>query len=58
METLTVREYANKIGAYLKPTCLEDMPVIEEFENDQPDNFFLAAEKLKHGLMLKTHQAA
>ena len=37
METLT--EYANRIGAELKPTCLADMPVISEHKNAQPDNF-------------------
>jgi len=53
METLTVAEYAAKIGAELKPTCLAEMPVMKEFENSQPDNFFFGGGKVKAWLDVK-----
>ena len=47
MRALTLREYAEKIGAELKPTVLEDMAVLKEDENLQPDNFFVGCDSIK-----------
>ena len=51
METLT--EYALRIGAKLKPTCLADMPVMKESKNDQPNNFFCGLDRVNAWLQVK-----
>ena len=51
METLT--EYALRIGAKLKPTCLADMPVMSESKNKQPDNFFCGCNRIDAWLQVK-----
>lgn len=51
METLT--EYAARIGAYLHPTCLADMPVTNTNENTQPSNFFIGMGTVKTWLKVK-----
>lgn len=51
METLT--EYANRIGAELKPTCLAGMPVISAHKNSQPDNFFHGMNSINTWLSVK-----
>ncbi len=51
METLT--EYANRIGATLKPTCLALMPVMSSRKNTQPDNFFCGMDRIDTWLNVK-----
>jgi len=51
METLT--EYALRIGAKLKPTCLAGMPVMRESINKQPDNFFCGDKRIYSWLQVK-----
>ncbi|PHR55946.1 MAG: hypothetical protein COA43_14600 [Robiginitomaculum sp.] len=51
METLI--EYANRIGAELKPTCLADMTVMSAKKNSQPDNFFCGDKKIDTWLEVK-----
>ena len=51
METLT--EYALRIGAELKVTCLSDMPVMSANKNAQPDNFFCGDKSVDTWLQVK-----
>ena len=51
METLT--EYANRIGAELKATCLAGMPVMSTHKNTQPDNFFHGMDSIDAWLEVK-----
>jgi hypothetical protein len=51
METLA--EYANRIGAYLRPTCLADMPLTSESKNTQPSNFFIGMDTVTTWLKVK-----
>ena len=51
METLS--DYALRIGAYLQPTCLADMPVISASENTQPSNFFVGMDTITTWLQVK-----
>ncbi len=51
METLA--EYANRLGAILAPTVLEDMPVIKETKNEQPGNFYLGCDPINAWLSVK-----
>ena len=51
METLT--EYANRVGATLKPTCLAAMPVMSAHKNTQPNNFFGAFGRVVEWLEIK-----
>jgi hypothetical protein len=53
MQALTVTEYAAKIGAELKPTCLADMPVLEVKHNSDSDNFFVGMERVKTWITVK-----
>tara|TARA_R110000772_G_scaffold118673_2_gene224336 strand:- start:250 stop:498 length:249 start_codon:yes stop_codon:yes gene_type:complete len=51
METLT--EYALRIGAELKATCLAGMPVMSAHKNSQPDNFFCGDKSVDTWLQVK-----
>jgi len=51
METLT--EYANRLGATLAPTVLEDMLVVRESKNNQPGNFFQGCDPVIAWLSVK-----
>ena len=51
MESLN--EFAVRVGAKLKPTCLTDMPVISCHKNTQPDNFFVGMDSIVSWLEVK-----
>ncbi len=53
MNMETLNEYALRIGAELKPTCLADMPVMSESKNDYPDNFLCGCDKVVAWLQIK-----
>jgi hypothetical protein len=53
MSIETLKEYAHRIGATLKPTCLAGMPVISESINKQPDNFFCGDKRVSSWLQVK-----
>lgn len=53
MNIETLSEYALRIGAKLKPTCLADMPVISESINKQPANFFCGDKRVSAWLQVK-----
>ena len=53
MNTETLNEYANRIGATLKSTCLSGMPVIKENINSQPGNFFCGDKSVVAWLQVK-----
>ena len=51
METLS--EYALRVDAELKATCLSDMPVMSAHKNTQPDNFFCGDKSVDTWLQVK-----
>ena len=51
METLA--EYAVRIGAELKATCLAGMPVMSSRKNTQPNNFVCGVDSIQTWLDVK-----
>ena len=39
METITLKQYADQIGAELKPACLCDMPIMSKEDSDGKSYF-------------------
>ena len=53
MSNETLKEYADRIGAALKPTCLAGMPVMSESINKQVNNFFCGDKRVSAWLQVK-----